>query len=146
MNLMRFEPWSIAGLVQRDLDRLSGQRSATARTEAQPVDWTPAIDIVEEEARFVLRADLPGVDPAGVDLSVQDGYLTISGERVAADRSRIDGFERYERKTGRFLRRLVLPETADVEAISAKSDRGTLEVTIPKLSQQRPRRITVEAA
>lgn len=146
MNLMRIEPWSIAGLVRRDLDRLAGNRADPARAETRAVDWTPAIDIIEEKTRFVLRADLPGVSPEDVDLSVQDGYLTISGERKTEDRSNADGIERYERITGRFLRRFALPETADIEAISAKSDNGTLEVAIPKLAQVQPRRINVEAA
>ena len=141
MSLIRFEPWSLADVMQRDFDRLSGQRD-----EVSAVDWTPAIDIVEEKTRFVLRADLPGVDPADIDLSAEDGYLTVAGKREAGDRSEVDGIERYERTTGRFLRRFALPETADADAITAKSNHGLLEITIPKLPEVQPRRIAVEAA
>ena len=146
MNLMRFEPWSVADCVQRDLERLAGCRVGPTSARERAVDWTPAIDVVEEKARFVLRADLPGVRSEDVELSLEDGYLTISGERRAEDRSEVEGMERYERATGRFLRRFALPDTADTGAITARSDNGTLEVVIPKLPQTQPRRITVEAA
>jgi HSP20 family protein len=146
MSLIRFEPWSIADAVQRDLDRLTGRRVGINGDQPPAIDWTPAIDIVEEKARFVLRADLPGVDPADIDLSAEDGYLIISGERKAEDRSEVDGIERYERVSGRFLRRFALPDTADAEAISARSNHGLLEISIPKLPETQPRRITVDAA
>ena len=146
MSLLRFEPWPIADVIQCDQDRLAWRRAGSPGDRAAASDWTPAIDIVEETARFVLRADLPGVDPAAIDLSTEDGYLTISGERKAEDRGEVDGIERYERRTGRFLRRFALPETADAEAITARSNNGLLEITIPKLPETQPRRITVEAA
>lgn len=145
MKLIRFEPWSIADCIQRDLGQLACRRSK-AGTVTRAVDWSPAIDIVEEKARFVLRADLPGINPEDVDLVVDDGCLVISGERQAGDRSDVEGIERYERRTGRFRRRLTLPETADAEAIVAKSNYGTLEISIPKLPGALPRRIDVEAA
>ena len=146
MSLIRFEPWSIADVVQRDIDRLSGCRAGIAGKQTSAVDWTPAIDIVEEKTRYVVRADLPGIDPADIDLSAEDGYLMIAGERKAEDRSGVDGIERYERVTGRFLRRVALPETADADAITAKSNHGSLEISIPKLPEMQPRRITVDAA
>ena len=146
MSLIRFEPWSIADVMQRDFDRLAGRQAGSGRDAAPAVDWTPAVDIVEEKTRFVLRADLPGVDPADIDLSAEDGYLTVAGAREAGDRSEVDGIERYERTTGRFLRRFALPETADADAITAKSHHGLLEISIPKLPETQPRRISVEAA
>ena len=146
MSLIRFQPWSIADVMQCDLERPTGRRVGIAGDQASAAEWAPAVDIVEEKARFVLRADLPGVDPADIDLSAEDGFLTISGERQAEDRSQVDGIERYERRTGRFLRRFALPETADAEAITARSNHGLLEISIPKLPEMQPRRITVEAA
>ena len=146
MSRIRFEPWSLADLVQRDLDRVGARRAGRAEAETPVINWTPPVDIVEEHARFVLRADLPGVDPSDIDLSMDEGFLSISGERKAGDRSDVDGIERYERKTGRFLRRFSLPETADADAITAKYDKGVLEITVPKLADVQPRRITVDAA
>jgi HSP20 family protein len=128
MNTARFEPWSFVDLLHRDLDRL------------------PAVDIVEEKSRFVLRADVPGVNPKDVDVSMDNGILSVSGQRLAIDPGEDAGVQRLERATGRFLRRFTLPETADAEAIAAKYANGILEVTIPKAPEIQARRITVEAA
>jgi HSP20 family protein len=106
----------------------------------------PAVDIVEEKSRFVLRADVPGVNPKDVDVSMDNGILSVSGQRLAIDPGEDAGVQRLERATGRFLRRFTLPETADAEAIAAKYANGILEVTIPKSPEIQARRITVEAA
>ena len=104
------------------------------------------MDIIEEKDRFVLRADVPGVDPADIDLSMDAGVLTVSGERKSEVKTENEGFRRVERVTGRFYRRFNLPETADADGISARSSNGILEVTIPKLPEVQARRITVQAA
>jgi HSP20 family protein len=146
MNLVRFEPWSIADLMQRDFDRLATRRFGRSDVETPVSDWVPAVDIVEEKDRFLLRADVPGVTPADIDVSMEDGVLTIAGERHTDTHEDADGIRRFERVSGRFYRRFTLPETADAEGIAAKSGNGILEVTIPKLPEVQPRRITVEAA
>jgi HSP20 family protein len=109
-------------------------------------DWVPAVDVVEEKDRYVLRADLPGVQPADIDLSMDAGTLSISGSREAAPMPENSGFQRLERANGRFFRRFSLPETADADSISARSDNGILEVSIPKQAVVQARRITVESA
>ena len=146
MNLVRFDPWSIADFMQRDCDRRASRRYPQPSGETDVADWTPAVDIVEEKGRFVLRADVPGVDPANIEVSMDDGILSVSGERHAEERSEADGIQRYERMTGRFYRRFTLPESADAEGIKARSSNGILEIEIPKLPEVQARRITVEAA
>jgi HSP20 family protein len=94
----------------------------------------------------VLRADLPGVNPDDIDVSMDDGILSVSGERHTAERSESEGIRRYERATGHFYRRFTLPESADAEGIKARSSNGILEIEIPKLPEVQARRITVEAA
>ena len=85
MNVTRFQPWSIAdpmvGLTQRDLRAFATRRFAQSSVDQPGVDWVPAIDIVEEKDRFVLRADVPGVDPTNIDVSMDAGVLTVSGDR-----------------------------------------------------------------
>jgi len=130
MSLVRFEPWSLVDRVHRDNAR----------------SWVPAVDIFEEKERFVVRADLPGVSPADIEVNMENGVLTVSGERKSEDRSEGDGVSRIERVSGRFLRRFNLPETADADAIKAASSNGILEISIPKQAVVQPRRITVEAA
>ena len=146
MNIVRFDPWSLADMMQYDFDRLAGRRLRRDNTAVSTADWRPAVDIVEEKARFVLRADLPGVDREAIDVSMEDGYLTITGERATEDRSEVDGIERYERVSGRFYRRFSLPETADADGITARMHNGILEIEIPKLPAVQPRRIDIEAA
>ena len=146
MNITRFEPWSFVDLLHRDLDRLANRRIAAEGDDNAIANWVPAVDIVEEKDRFVLRADVPGVEPTDIDVSMDAGVLTVSGVRHAEERSEEDGIKRYERSTGRFLRRFTLPETADAEGITASSKNGILEVSIPKQPEIQARRITVEAA
>ena len=149
MNITRFEPWSPFDAMQRDLDRMAGRRMAYAGREDNGhsvADWVPAVDIVEEKDRFVLRADVPGVRPEDIDVNMENGVLSVSGQRAEEISDEAEGVRRIERLSGRFYRRFTLPETANAEAISAKSANGILEVVIPKQPEVKARRITVEAA
>lgn len=130
MSLVHFEPWTI-------VDRIN---------KFSEPNWVPAVDVFEEKDRFVVRADVPGVNPKDIEVNMEKGVLSISGERSSEDRSNVDGVSRYERAAGRFLRRFTLPETADADAIKARSANGILEISIPKQAAVQPRRITVEAA
>jgi HSP20 family protein len=105
--------------------------------------WIPAMDLVETEDHFVLRADLPGLDEGDVKLEVADDVLTISGERKAEHEVKQDGFYRLERSSGAFSRSLTLPEGVDAEAIAASFDKGVLEVRVPKPEQRKPRRVEI---
>lgn len=138
MRIARYEPWPFVDLINRDFDRIAN-RTAGAR-------WVPAVDIIEEQDAFLLRADVPGVDNADIDVSMDNGVLSVSGERRAEERKEDTGTQRIERATGRFLRRFTLPDTTDAKGITAKSRNGILEVTIPKLPEIQARRISVEAA
>jgi HSP20 family protein len=122
---------------------LSAEASDACRlgTEA---DWMPAVDIVEDEERFVLHADLAGVDPEKIEINAEKGTLTLSGERAVEASHKADGMRRVERVSGKFLRKFSLPDTADADTIVASSKNGTLEIVIPK-HEPESRRITVEA-
>jgi HSP20 family protein len=145
MTITRFEPWNYLDLWHRDLDRMVGADRRTSG-EQSLADWTPAVDIIEEKDRFILRADVPGVRPDDIDVSMDNGTLSLSGERHPIAAGEESGVQRIERATGRFLRRFTLPETANAEAITAKCADGILEVSIPKTPEVQARRITVEAA
>ena len=151
MNVTRFEPWSLVNRLHRDLGLLDqiasrGFGFGQENGEQTVADWVPAIDILEEKERFVLRADLPGVSAEDIDISMDKGLLTISGERREEKNEKAEGLHRVERATGKFYRRFSLPDTVDADGISAKSVNGILEVSIPKQPQVQARRITVEAA
>ena len=145
MNIHRYEPWAIMNRLHRDLDRLLVP--ATGEDSPQNViEWAPHVDIREEKDRFVLHADLPGVEAKNIEISLDKGILTLRGHRELETRDEKAGFRRIERVSGEFFRRFTLPESADSQSVRAKHANGVLEVIIPKQAQVMPRRIEVEAA
>jgi len=136
-------------LLHRDLELGGARRSGLAAYDdngSSVADWRPAVDIVEEKERFVLRADIPGVKADDINVSMEKGVLSLSGERHKESSEEVDGMQRLERSSGKFYRRFSLPESANPEAISAKSANGILEITIPKQEQVKARKISVAAA
>jgi HSP20 family protein len=148
MTLVSYEPWSLVNRLHRQLDQAFNNTSAPAQTaSAQSVSWIPRVDIYEETERFVVLADVPGVEAKDIDITAENGVLTIRGERRSEKKeSDKNGYERTERTSGSFLRRFTLPESANTESITAKQTNGVLEVSIPKHPQVQPRRISVAAA
>jgi HSP20 family protein len=143
MTVVRYEPWALVSRLQKDIDRLFG---APLTTAADSGAWLPPVDIHEEANQFALHVDLPGVDPKAVEITADQGVLTIRGKREDARREAREGYRRVERITGDFQRRFSLPDSADTQNIKAKFINGVLEVAIPKVAQVQPHRITVEAA
>jgi HSP20 family protein len=135
--LMKPEPFTRE--VDRLFDAFFGAGDAAGRR------WVPPMDLVEAEDHFVLKADLPGLSEGDVAIEIQDGNLTISGERKAEHESREKGWYRIERSFGRFQRSLSLPEGIDADAVTANFDRGVLEVHIPKPEERKPRRVAIKA-
>jgi HSP20 family protein len=105
--------------------------------------WHPAMDLVETDEHFVLRADLPGVDENDVKVELEDNVLTIAGERRHEEEAKGGGYYRLERATGVFSRSLTLPEGINPEAVQASFDKGVLEVRIPKPEERKPRRVAI---
>ena len=108
--------------------------------------WQPRVDIKEDADRFVLYADLPGIDPRDIEVSMDKGILSIRGERKGESSEQTERFSRIERRYGSFHRRFALPDSADADGISAHGRHGVLEVTIPKKPETTPRRIEVGTA
>ena len=106
--------------------------------------WTPRVDIKEEAERFVIFADLPGVDPKDIEIHMDKGILSIKGERNVESANESERFARVERVHGVFYRRFALPDSANPEGISAKGNHGVLEISIPKKPEVTPRRIQVQ--
>ena len=143
MTVVRYEPWALVSRLQNEVDRLFG---APLTTAADSGAWLPPADIHEEANQFVLHVDLPGVDPKAVEVTSEQGVLTIRGRREDTRKESRAGFRRIERISGEFQRRFSLPETADTQNIKAKVANGVLEVSIPKQAQVQPLKIQVEAA
>ena len=141
MTIVRYEPWAFVGRLQRQLDRALGEVA-----DGATVSWIPHVDVHEEAERFIVTADLPGVEGKNIEVTADEGVLTISGQRGSEKKTAGEGYERVERASGSFLRRFTLPESADAEAIKATHVNGVLELSIPKRPQAQPRRIEVQAA
>jgi HSP20 family protein len=150
MAIVRWEPIRELSSLQSEMNRLFNTVFDAPTAAAGPGGnggtlrrWTPAMDLVETEGHFVLRADLPGMSEEDIQIEVEDGTLTVAGERKVEHELKKEGFHRVERAFGAFSRSLTLPQGIDPDAVSASFDRGVLEVRIPKPEERRPRRITI---
>jgi HSP20 family protein len=149
MALIRWEPVRELNTIQNEMNRLfntffESPAPASHGGSAQAMRrWIPAMDLVETEDAFVLRADLPGLSENDVNIELEDNVLTLSGERKAEHEQRKEGYYRVERASGSFSRSLTLPEGVDPEAVSASFDRGVLEVRIPKPEARKPRKVAI---
>jgi len=156
MALVRYEPlrnrsWSLLDKLQKEFNlqnvfepyemEIAGDDNSDVVTS----HWRPAVDIKEEEDRFVIYADLPGVDPKDIEITMEQGVLTLKGERSEETKEEREGYKRVERVSGSFYRRFSLPDTADAERIEAEGKNGVLEITLPKLEKLQPRKITVKS-
>jgi HSP20 family protein len=146
MALIRWEPVRELSTIQNEMNRLfntffetptPGNGGSTLRR------WVPAMDLVETEDDFVLRADLPGLSEKDVNIELEDNVLTVSGERKSEHEERKEGYYRVERASGAFSRSLTLPEGVDPEAVRASFDRGVLEVRVPKPEERKPRKVAI---
>jgi HSP20 family protein len=107
--------------------------------------WAPRIDVEETDKALVVKADLPGVDPKDVEVSVHDNVLELKGEKREQREDKGKNYHRIERSVGRFYRAVPLPSGADAENISATGGKGVLTVTIPKKAIAQPKRVAVKA-
>ncbi|HEX2687162.1 MAG TPA: Hsp20/alpha crystallin family protein [Kofleriaceae bacterium] len=125
--------------VARELlawDPFSGGRQVSA--------YVPPFEVKETNEAFVLKADVPGVAEADLDIAVHNNILTVSGTRHAEERQEGDSFALYERQYGSFSRSFSLPDTADGERVEAKLDSGVLTLMIWKKAEAKPRKIALK--
>ena len=121
-------------LFEHDMDSSSGQMTL----------WPMRVDIREDENQIVIKADVPGMEQKDINVNVDNGQLTISGERKFDDEENKESYHRVERAYGKFSRSFSLPNTTDMGKISAAYNNGVLEVTLPKLEEAKPRSIQVQ--
>lgn len=126
-------------LIDRFFNPADGDQSNVVTSQ-----WTPRVDIKEEKERFLILADIPGVDPSEIEIHMDKGILTLKGERNSEQVQETDRFTRVERARGQFHRRFALPDSANPEGISATGKHGVLEITIPKRPESTPRRIQIQ--
>lgn len=142
-HLTRYEPWSLHRAFLNDFNRLIERAGESDASTSSVAEWAPSVDIDEHADKYVLRADVPGVDPSTIEITLESGVLTLSGSREALVEQKGVESRRVERTTGRFLRRFTLPESVDADSVKATGKHGVLEVVIPKREAAKPRKIAV---
>lgn len=149
MSIQRWDPLRDLIQIQERMNRLfedvltrsSGSRGAETLSYT---GWKPPIDVYEQNDRYVLRADLPGISSSDVELEVQDGTLILRGERKQDTRVPREAYLRTERPQGRFALQVALPPSVDRQGVKASHHEGVLEVVLPKRKEDTPSRIKVQ--
>ncbi len=139
MAIIRWDPFREMTQLQNRFDRLF--EAVGGRQES----WLPAVDVFDTQDAVVLKAELAGMDPADIQIEVEDNVLTIKGERRFDEKVDEERYYRVERRFGSFQRSLALPQGVKSDEIDASYDEGILTVTVPKAEQEKPKRIEVQA-
>src|SRR5437879_6259475 len=114
--------------------------------ETPEASWVPPVDIFEDAEAIRIIAEVPGVKPEDVKISLEDNVLTLRGSKQQVAEERTERVHRYERTYGTFERSFTLPATVDASNINARYEHGVLTVTLPKVEKAKPRQIEVEVA
>ncbi|MFA5684463.1 MAG: Hsp20/alpha crystallin family protein [Lysobacteraceae bacterium] len=147
--ISRRNPWIAGNGLQDELKQVFEKFFGEVEGDQSNVvtsQWTPRVDIREEAERFVILADIPGVDPQDIEIHMDKGILSLRGERKGESREETERYTRVERAHGVFYRRFALPDSANADGISATGNHGVLEIVIPKRPETTPRRIAVNVA
>jgi HSP20 family protein len=127
-------------LFQDSINRLLSEDGVKARP------WAPAVDIVETENELILKADVPGVDLKDIDIQLENGTLSVKGERKFEKDEKGKGFHRMERSYGSFVRIFTVPDTVDSEHVTAAYEAGVLTISLPKKEVAKPKAIKVQVS
>jgi HSP20 family protein len=147
MAFVRWEPFRELAALQNEMSRWMGQMGgADGPGNGQSSAWLPVVDAWETEDELVLSFDLPGVSEEQIAVELDDGVLTVSGERARTSEHSKERFYRFERRFGTFSRSVTLPAGVQEDAIQARYENGVLEIRVPKPEEQKPKRIEIGSA
>jgi len=145
-DMTKYEPWGMLRQMRKEMDDLFNRGYLdSGQLASNSANWVPAVDVKEEDNRFIIHADIPGVAPNDIKVKIENRVLTIQGEKKHERSESEKNFRRIERSSGSFFRQFTLPESADTDKVSAKSNNGVLELIIPKAEKTNSsREVTVE--
>lgn len=147
MAIVHWEPFRDLVTIQGRVNRLFEAAFRDSREGDENValggSWAPVVDVFEQDGNFVLKAELPGVDPKQVAISVENSTLTLSGERKFENEVNRDSYHRVERAYGAFTRSFSLPSVVDTGKIKADFKDGVLKLTLPKREEAKPKQIEI---
>lgn len=146
MNLVSYDPFRELRSLQEDVNRLfSGSLDRGGASQMARGGWMPSVDIFENKDNIVLEAELPGISPEDVNISIENNVLTLHGERKFEKKDEGDNFHRVERSYGSFTRSFTLPPTVSSENADASFENGILRLTLAKREEAKPRKIEIKA-
>ena len=149
-TMTRWDPFQDLLSAQEEMAQMSpmlaqalGLHAQQGSGRADTAAWAPALDISERKDAYLVTVELPGVEADDLEVTLEDGLLTIQGERYFAHDSSEQHFHRVERRYGAFRRAITLPAHVMAEGIEASVDNGVLEILVPKMEEAKPKRIQV---
>ncbi|MER3429944.1 MAG: molecular chaperone [Blastocatellia bacterium] len=146
MNLVTYDPFRELRTLQDEVNRLfSTTFGRSGETELMRGAWSPSVDIFENKDQIVLEAELPGMKPEDVDISIENNVLTLHGERKFEKKDEGDNYHRIERSYGSFTRSFTLPPTVSTDNIDATFENGVLRLTLAKREEAKPKKIEIKA-
>lgn len=147
MNMVRWDPFRELETFSNRLNRFFNQAAPGASDDAATfADWSPAIDFEESDREYLVKADVPDVQKDDIKVNVEDGVLSVEGERRQTKEEKTKKIHRIERAYGSFVRRLVLPSDVDQQNVSAELTNGVLHIHLPKSASAKPRSVQVKVA
>ena len=149
MNLVRWDHLKGLEEVSNRLNRIFGRSSASTEPGQEMLamaDWVPSVDISESDAAYLVKAEIPGVEKEDVEVTIQDGMLTIQGERKQEKEEKGKKFHRVERCYGSFMRSFRVPDDADADKVKAEFKDGMLNITLTKSEKAKPRQVNVSVS
>ena len=145
MNLVTYDPFRELRSLQDEVNRVFNAGFNRGDNEMMRGAWSPSVDIYENKDSIVLEAELPGMKPEDVNISIENNVLTVHGERKFEKKDEKDNFHRVERSYGSFTRSFTLPPTVSSENVDAVFENGILRLTMAKREEAKPRRIEIKA-
>jgi HSP20 family protein len=143
--LTRWRPttWGLLESFRREMDDLMSRFFGEEGNGEALTTWAPRVDVEETEKEILVKADLPGVDPKNVEIAIENGVLTIRGERKEEREEKKKNYHRVERFMGTFYRAIPLPPGVDADKVTATSSQGVVTITVPKKPEAQPKKIVV---
>jgi len=145
MALVKWTPFRDLMTIQDQINRLF--EDSLHRTDEKGLSvpsWQPLVDIYEDGQAIVIKAELPEVDEKDIQVNIEDGTLTIKGERKLEQEEKKENYHRVERFYGSFMRSFDLPTTVDQDDINAAYDKGVLKITLPKKEEVKPKKVDIK--
>jgi HSP20 family protein len=145
MSVSRWDPFQDLQSFRDEMNRTFGRWFGREEgDEPAPRRWVPALDVTESTDAYHIDVEVPGIDPENINVTVDQGMLTVSGERRSEEEKSDRSYHRVERRYGSFRRSISLPRDVDAGHIQASYDNGVLRLQVPKTESSQPRRIEVK--